>query len=196
MAQRFEPKDSVDDFPTPPWATRALFEHVLNDKGALRSMSCLEPACGAGHMAKVLKEYFGEVYAFDAYHYGYGPLRDFLTDPYEANWVDWVITNAPFRLAEEFVLKALPIARRGVAILARTAFLESVGRYEEIFCDRPPNKFAPFVERVPILRGRLDAKGSTATSYAWFVWERNAALSTRVVWVPPCRRQLKRSDDY
>ena len=26
-------------------------------------------------MAKVLKEYFGEVHAFDAYHYGYGPFE-------------------------------------------------------------------------------------------------------------------------
>jgi hypothetical protein len=196
MAQRVEPKDSADDFPTPPWATRALVEHVLDDTSALRSMSCLEPACGAGHMAKVLKEYFGEVQAFDAYHYGYGPLRDFLTYPYEANSVDWVVTNAPFRLAEEFVVRALPVARRGAAILARTVFLESIGRYEAIFQHHPPSKFAPFVERVPILRGRLDAKGSTATSYAWFVWERNAALSTRVVWVPPCRRQLERRDDY
>ena len=57
-AQRIEPKDSPDDFPTPPWATRALIEHVLDNKVAIASMSCLEPACGAGHMAKVLKEYF------------------------------------------------------------------------------------------------------------------------------------------
>jgi hypothetical protein len=28
MAQRVEPKDSADDFPTPPWATRALLEHA------------------------------------------------------------------------------------------------------------------------------------------------------------------------
>ena len=110
--------------------------------------------------------------------------------------VDWVITNAPFRLAEEFVLRALPIARRGVAILARTVFLESVGRYKAIFRDHPPSKFAQFVERVPMLKGRLDPKGSTATGYAWFVWEKDAALPTRVVWVPPCRRQLERSDDY
>ena len=88
MAQRVEPKDSPEYFPTPPWATRALFEHVLDDKNALRSMSCLEPACGAGHMAKVLKEHFGQVYAFDAYDYGYAPIRDFLTYPYETNSVD------------------------------------------------------------------------------------------------------------
>ena len=72
-AQRIEPKDSQDDFPTPPWATRALIEHILTDKRPLSVMSCLEPACGAGHMAKVLKEYFGEVRCADAFHYGYAP---------------------------------------------------------------------------------------------------------------------------
>src|SRR3954452_22918430 len=44
MAQRFEPKHSADDFPTPPWATRALFKHVLDDEASPRTMSCLEPA--------------------------------------------------------------------------------------------------------------------------------------------------------
>lgn len=29
MAQRYEAADSPDDFPTPPWATRALIEHVI-----------------------------------------------------------------------------------------------------------------------------------------------------------------------
>ena len=73
MAQRTEADDSPDDFPTPPWATRSLIEHVLRDKAALAAMTCLEPACGAGHMAKVLKEYFREVRCAEAYPYGYGP---------------------------------------------------------------------------------------------------------------------------
>ena len=34
-------------------------EHVLRNLAELATMTCLEPACGAGHMAKVLKEYFG-----------------------------------------------------------------------------------------------------------------------------------------
>lgn len=196
MAQRTEPKDSPDDFPTPPWATRGLIEHVLDDKGALASQTCLEPACGAGHMAKVLKEYFSEVRVADAFSYGYGPVRDFLTYPYEANAVDWVITNPPFRLAEEFVLRALHVARHGVAILARSVFLESSGRYNAIFRDTPPTKFAQFVERVPMVRGRLDEKASTATGYAWLVWEKNANVAPRLMWVPPCRRTLERKGDY
>jgi hypothetical protein len=65
MAQRIEPPDSPDDFPTPPWATRALIEHVFEGKEELTTMTCLEPACGAGHMARVLGEYFGEVQAAD-----------------------------------------------------------------------------------------------------------------------------------
>jgi hypothetical protein len=71
-------------------------EHVLEDTRAVAAMSCLKPACGAGHMAKVLKEYFGQVHCSDAYRYGYGHERDFLIYPYEAHAVDWVITNPPF----------------------------------------------------------------------------------------------------
>ena len=69
MSQRHEDKESKDYFPTPPWATRALFEKVLKkywripDKftGRYGHIDCLEPACGAGHMTKVLKEYFDTV---------------------------------------------------------------------------------------------------------------------------------------
>jgi hypothetical protein len=196
MAQRTEAADSPDDFPTPPWATRALIEHVLGDKEGLAKMTCLEPACGAGHMAKVLKEYFGEVKAADAYPYGYGPIRDYLTYPYENNDFDWVITNPPFRRAEEFVLRSFRVARRGIAILARTVFLESSGRYNGIFREKPPTKLAQFVERVPMVKGRLDGKATTATGYAWFVWQKENPCEPRLTWVPPCRKKLELMSDY
>jgi tRNA1(Val) A37 N6-methylase TrmN6 len=35
---------------------------------------------------------------------------DFLTARHQRNSFDWVITNPPFKSAEEFVLKAMPIA--------------------------------------------------------------------------------------
>ena len=196
MSQRIEAADSRDDFPTPPWATRSLIEYVIEHKASLSRLTCLEPACGAGHMVKVLEEYFGKVGRSDAYRYGYGPVRDFLTHPYDMNSWDWVITNPPFRLAEEFVLRALEVARIGVAILARTVFLESVGRYQGIFQDQPPTKFAQFSERVPMLRGRLDKNATTATGYAWFVWEKGDAGPPKLMWIPPCRRRLERDGDY
>lgn len=196
MAQRSEPSGSLDDFPTPPWATRALIEHVLEDKADLGGMSCLEPACGVGHMAKVLWEYFGEVQASDIHPYGYGGVSDFLAGPVGVGTCDWIITNPPFRLGEEFVLRSLSIARRGVAILARTVFIESVGRYQNIFLNHPPSKFAQFTERVPMVKGRLDKKASTATGYSWLVWEKESRDKSRLVWVPPCRKNLEKAGDY
>jgi hypothetical protein len=199
MAQRFEPKNSPDNFPTPPWATRALVEHVLPDKMALRRQVCLEPAGGVGHMARPLMEYFGGVIASDAYDYGYGDVHDFLSPIYKAPYADWVITNPPFRLAEEFILKAFSVARIGIAMFARSVFLEGVGRYNKIFSTCPPTIVAQFAERVPIVKGRLDPKASTATSYAWFVWEKGDKAATpypRLMWIPPCRKKLERLEDY
>jgi len=196
MSQRIEAADSLDDFPTPPWATRALMEHVIGDKRAVASMVCLEPACGVGHMSKVLREYFAKVHDADVCDYGYGQVRDFMTYPHPTNAYDWVITNPPFRLAEEFVLRALPIARIGVAILARTVFLESAGRYRAIFQNTPPTEFAQFVERVPMIKGRLDKTATTATGYCWLVWDKRKVARPQVVWIPPCRKSLERHGDY
>lgn len=195
MSQRVEPRDSPDDFPTPPWATRSLLEYVIGTE-EVGTLSCLEPACGEGHMVKVLKEYFCEVHYADAYDYGLGPVRDFLSYPYEKNSVDWVITNPPFRLAEQFVERSLDVARVGVAVLVRTVFLESVGRYNRLFKHNPPSMFAQFVERVPMVKGRLDEKATTATGYAWLVWEHSTRSDPKVVWIPPCRRKLEKAHDY
>lgn len=195
MAQRVEANDSRDDFPTPPWATRALCEHILS-RSELAQQSCLEPACGRGYMAKPLAEYFASVDAADAFQYGFAPVRDFLRYPYEAASHDWVITNPPFRLAEEFVLRSLVVARRGVAILARTVFLESSGRYRSIFSKTPPSAFAQFVERVPMIKGIVDQKASTATGYAWLIWDKQHSGPPELRWVPPCRKMLERPGDY
>lgn len=195
MSQRVEPNDSADNFPTPPWATRALVEHVIGPD-RVRQLTCLEPACGAGHMARPLKEYFSSVRCADAHDYGYAPVRDYLSYPYETNAVDWVITNPPFRLAEQFVLRSLDVARHGVAMLVRTVFLESVGRYSRLFLNDPPSTFAQFVERVPMVKGRLDAKATTATGYAWLVWQHDTHDYPKLAWIPPCRRELERHTDY
>lgn len=195
MSQRVEPADSRDDFPTPPWATRALLEHIIGHQN-IGQMSCLEPACGAGHMAKVLKEYFAEVETADAYPYGYGEVSDYLESDYSVGEFDWIITNPPFRLAEDFIIRSLQTAKHGVAMLVRSVFLESVGRYNRLFQQHPPSMFAQFVERVPMVRGRLDAKATTATGYAWMVWEQGNLDGPKVVWVPPCRKTLEKPGDY
>ena len=166
MAQRAELKNSLDDFPTPPWATRALIEHVVASKDSLHSLTCLEPACGRGHMSVTLAEYFQNVASFDVFDYGFGRVADFFKTEHSDQSYDWVITNPPFRLGEQFINRSMKIARRGVAMLTRTVFIESVGRYERLFRDNSPSRFAQFTERVPMVKGRVDKKASTARERA------------------------------
>jgi hypothetical protein len=197
MARRREPPDSLDYFPTPPWATRALFRHVLPALGVETIASVWEPACGEGHMAEVVTEFAsGQIITSDIFDYGYGQAPiDFVNDEPLAR-PDWIITNPPFVAACEFTLRALDLASEGVAMLVRTQWIEGIGRYEKLFRDRPPALYAPFVERVPMVKGRWDPAASTATSYAWFNWQNGASGSTRVLWIPPGRRaELTRPDD-
>lgn len=71
MAQRREPPDAVDYFPTPLWASRALFRHVLPALGIEFVDRVWEPACGEGHMAAVITEFARKrVLASDIFDYG------------------------------------------------------------------------------------------------------------------------------
>jgi hypothetical protein len=197
MQQRTEPRNSLDDFPTPPWATRALCEALARrSRESLSIMSAREPAANRGYMARTLLEYFKTVEASDVHDYGAGfPIRDFLFDVDRLGKVDWTITNPPFRLSEQFITVALDTSEQGVAIFARTAFLEGVGRYERIFSHCRPTLVLPFSERVVLHKGKLAPKGSTATAYCWIVWEKHWR-GTSLKWIEPCRKRLEKQEDY
>jgi hypothetical protein len=200
MAQRKEPLDSLDDFPTPPWATRALIEEVFSNywKDKFCQQTCLEPACNRGYMSKVLLEYFLQVSSSDVNDYGCGyGVSNFLDETILFPTHDWIITNPPFKKAEEFICRALETSRFGVAMLTRTSFLEGVGRFNRLFNENAPTFVAQFSERVPMVKGRYDPKASTATSYCWLVWMHDRiGEGTEMLWIPPCRKQLERISDY
>jgi len=201
MAQRQEPPDSLDDFPTQPFAVRQLIEVVLQPMGLVeRNQVVWEPAANRGHMVRVLREYFDTVHASDVLDYGVGfPVFDFLS--LEAGQlgpgmpfgdVDWVITNPPFGPASaprllRFALTALQFARVGIAMFGRIQMLEGGKRFDAVW--RPYARqafYVQHVERVPLHKGRLldpskeywdeDSgrmkRPSSATSYGWMVVSR------------------------
>ena len=197
MQRRTEPHDSLDDFPTPPWATRALCEW-LRDRGewSLNLCTAREPAANRGHMVAPLREYFASVEAADVHDYGVGfPVQDYLFGP-DPEPVDWTITNPPFRLAEQFIERALATSECGVAMIVRAAFLEGQRRYERLFSRTPPRYVLQFTERVVMHKGRLAPEGSTATAYAWLIWETGSEAQTELHWIPPSRKRLERTSDY
>jgi hypothetical protein len=224
MAQRTEAHDSLDDFPTPPWATRALLEHVLlkhcYPDHLLAEQRVWDPACNRGFMVRPLSEYFAQAQATDIHDYGFShhlKTVDFLWPGSEADLApDWVITNPPFRLAERFIRRAFTLSLWGCAFLMRTSFVEGAERHRDLFSNLPPTLIAPFSERVVMHKGKLVnpnvpvpvfdkkkqvwvlRKPTSATSYAWFVWLPgfHHSKTTRMVWIPPCRKQLERAGDY
>lgn len=214
MQSRVEAHDSLDDFPTPPWATRALCEKLLAHGEDLARQHAWEPACNRGYMAAPLGEYFAGLHATDVHDYGWAGqdwVADFLIDwGQDVPVVDWVITNPPFRLAADFVAQGLKVARRGVAVFLRTAFLEGVERYETLFAPTPERWVMPFVERVVLWRGVLldpdvkilnpstgkIEKPTTATSYTWMVWVKGYAGLPELDRIGPCRGTLTRPGDY
>lgn len=195
MSERKSSKGELDIFPTPPWATRALREWM--DRQRISFGSVLEPAAGYGHMAKPLREYFHHVETADIYPHtpSLHKIADYLTEDFLTP--DWTITNPPFKLAEEFYLRASERSRIGCAMLVRTSFLEGEGRYKRLFSVRPPTDVLQFVERVPMAKDRLDPKLSTATAYCWIVYNRfDNRSGTRLHWIPKCRPDLERKGDY
>lgn len=201
MAARVEAPDSADPFWTPPWATRVLCELLLPRLGIhqLHRSAAWEPACGEGHMAEVLREYFGHVHASDLHAYGYGESGINFLHAKPRN-VDWIITNPPFGSeAAKFVRRALQVNQglRGpvnVATFHQLRWIETGERYE-IFKAWPPTMLAIFAERVNCWRKRWVPDGGTATAYCWLIWVQGAQPQPPF-WIPMGQRKaLMRPDD-
>lgn len=163
-------------------------------------MSVWEPAANRGFMVKGLSDYFDTVYASDIHDYGVGyPVHDFLhmgLPPYEPNWI---ITNPPFNIAQDFVETALHIAETGVAVILRSVWAEGIGRYNRVFSKKPPTIILQNVERVPMQRGEYNPDGTSATSYSWFVWNKaNMNINNGLTlfdWIPPAKKRLYKPGD-
>jgi hypothetical protein len=218
MQQRIEAHDSLDDFPTPPWATRALVEFLAALGHPLHLQHGWEPCCNRGYMVRPMREAFATVRASDVMLYGDHVLDtaaeviDFATTGATEPSVDWVFANPPFNLAETFIDVARRVSRVGCAMLVRGAFTEGKNRYVRLFGVRPPDFEVKFSERVVMLKGRLIREGapdpfnlddggrpkkaSTATSYVWLIWLRDGDGDTRARWIPPCRLRLEHDGDY
>jgi hypothetical protein len=193
MQQRSSPPDALEDFPTPPWATRALLEFLIEIEGELNILGMVvrEPACNRGFMARPLSELFYKVEASDVHDYLFPGLMA---------GAQWTITNPPFKLALQFVLKSFQTPWwRGTAMLVRTSFLEGTGRYFKLFDPHPPAYVLQFCERVPMIQGELNEHASTASTYCWIIWTRDCDRdrpATAFCWIPKCRKRLEKPGDY
>ena len=191
QVQRHSLAERGDDlYETPPVAVAALLR-------CERLPSRLwEPACGHGNIVDVLRTHGHEVIGSDLVDYGRPDCfwrRDFLLERKVPDGCEGIVTNPPFKLAEEFVAHAIDLCPR-VAMLLRLAFFEAgagptkkavLRRY--VLDEHPPARIHCFRRRLPMMH-RENWKGRKANSgmaFCWMFWDRSHSGPTiidRISW--------------
>lgn len=171
---------SMDFYATPPEAVKKLLGKEIFSKFVL------EPACGEGHISKVLKETWHDVLSSDIIDRGYGDTLDFLDDRnFLESWHWDIITNPPFSKSQEFVEKSLWLIRFGqkVAMLLRIQFLEGVKR-NAMFKKFPPKTIYVFSRNIRCAKnGDFEHATGNASTYCWFVWEKGFSGNPSIEWI-------------
>lgn len=179
-----------DLYETPEVATHALLS-VEHFEGVI-----WECACGPGKIVEVLRGHGHRVYATDLVDYGCEESEhrvDFLMERQPAVKCGAIVTNPPFKLANEFVAHALTMGVPKVAMLLRLAFLEGGSNKlrNEALDGGKLARVHVFRKRIPMMHraGWEGRKASSGMAFAWFVWElahRGPAELRRLSWEAAC----------
>ena len=180
-------REENDFYATAPETTKLFLYEFWKDNSFEGEI--LEPSCGQGHMAEVIKQLYpnAEITSTDLIDRGYGQGGiNFLTHNYGKTF-DTVITNPPFSLANEFIEKGLEVSDRLVIMLCKIQLLEGVKR-KDMFKNTPlkyvyvhTTRQATWKEGQP-----LDPKGkkwATTMCMAWFVWDKTYCGEPIIRWI-------------
>ena len=164
-------RNASDFYPTPPEATQALLDFLEIPQGSL----VWEPACGDGHMVEVMRKNSLNVVATDIQ-----TGTDFLTADLPEG-VQWIITNPPFFLAEQFIKKS---AENGVpfAMLLKSQYWHAAKRVA-LFSDIRPAYVLPLTWRPDFL---FEARGgSPLMEVHWCVWTQGSSKTEYIPLIKP-----------
>jgi len=162
------------------YATEPRCAEELLDLG-LEIKNVWECACGEGHLAKVFEKKGILGKASDLIGRGYGEKGvDFLLQ--QKKWDGWIVSNPPYKYAQDFCEHALSLASN-VAMFLKLTFLE--GQKRKRFFEKHPPRYV-FVyssRRKCALNGHFEKSGSSAASYAWFIWKNDFEGNPTIKWI-------------
>lgn len=121
-----------------------------------------EPSCGDGAISRVVESFGYDVLSTDLVYRGYGKggvdyLKSTETRPF-------VITNPPFKIAREFVEKALKDGAISVWLLLKSTYFHASGR-ADLFENTPLYRVMPLSWRID-----FTGEGSPTMECCWFEW--------------------------
>lgn len=166
----------ADDY----YATDPLAAKLLLDLEELNNV--WEPAVGAGHLAKVFDEAGILSKATDLVDRGYGEVQEFLS--VNEKWLGDIVTNPPYKLAQEFIEHALELVEEGnkVVMFLPVRYLESKRR-KLLFEKFPPKTVYVSSSRISSAKnGNFEAFKSSTVAYTWFLWVKGYEGTTELKW--------------
>lgn len=145
-----------------------------------------EPACGPGQIVRFLRGAGHDVVATDLVDYGCEQSqarRDFLMERSAPDGVQAIVTNPPFKLAEQFVTHAKSLVPE-THMLLRLAFLEGL-RWQRGLSEGL-ERVSIFAPRLPFMH-RHDYDGprhsNSGMPFAWFSWLRGYKGEPSITWI-------------
>jgi hypothetical protein len=168
------------------YATEPKAAHLLLRLESF-SNNIWECACGEGHLSKVFEDAGYIVKSTDLIDRGFGDNGiDFLGLEVQ-DWNGDIITNPPYKYAQEFIEKALQIIPIGnkVAMFLKLQFMEGKKR-KHLFITHPPKVIYVSSSRLLCAKNgefkKMIDGGGSAVAYGWFVWEKGFKGETVVKW--------------
>lgn len=176
-----EERQKEDYYATDPIAVELLLDLETFNKDVW------ECACGEKHMSNVLEKRGFNVRSSDIIKRCDDIEEyDFLKKE-NIEWNGDIITNPPYKYAEEFVYKALQIIPTGnkVAMFLRLQFLEGKKR-KQLFTNFPPTKVLVSSSRIICAKNadfeKMKQGGGSAVAFAWFIWEKGYKGDPIIKW--------------
>lgn len=176
-----EERQKEDYYATDPIAVELLLDLETFNKDVW------ECACGEKHMSNVLEKRGFNVRSSDIIKRCDDIEEyDFLNNE-NIEWKGDIITNPPYKYAEEFVYKALQIIPTGnkVAMFLRLQFLEGKKR-KQLFTNFPPSKVLISSSRIICAKNadfeKMKQGGGSAVAFAWIIWEKGFKGDPIIKW--------------
>lgn len=189
MAQRESGYERIerDAYNTPPWPTAAALQAIMGPRFR-PGMTVWECAAGTGQMVAELERHGLNVIPSDIHAPNDKPdlfggnrtfVGDFLDDarPFLPFEFDAIITNPPYKLAEQFVRKALELTKptRGIVAMLLGVKFDSAKSRADIFDDHPAwGMKITLLDRIWWFEPKIGLNGKVSgpsEDHAWYIWD-------------------------